>query len=234
VLLALATPVAAQESNDFQWSIAPYLWASQTKVDLSLRGEAIGGDTISFGDLLDQIDSAFMVAVEGGKGHWSGFADLTVLETSDTEQRPVFLVDTRADTTVLDAGVAWWPEGVDSNLSMIVGVRYTGFDNRYRFSRNGEPVTEVRDTDDYYDALLGLRFKFEVGERWDLHTRADVSFGDSEGTWMARAVLARTVGKREMNRILLGYQYKEADFESGNVGSDFTYHGPLAGFDFRF
>lgn len=230
----LALPAMAQEPATFTWSITPYLWASETKVDLSLRGEDLGGETISFNDLLDQLDSAFMLNVEGGKGHWSAFADLTWLETSDIEQRPVFLVDTTSETTILDAGVAYWPQGVGTGLGMIAGVRHTRFDNRYRLIRNDMPITEIRDDNDYTDALLGLRLIFPVGERWDLVTRADVSFGDSEGTWQARALFSRTVGKREMNQFILGYQYKEADFKSGDLRSDFTYHGPVAGFSFRF
>lgn len=46
--------------------------------------------------------------------------------------------------------------------------------------------------------------------------------------------LQTTVGKRQMNRILFGYQYKQADFEDGDVGLDYTCQGPLAGFNFRF
>jgi len=234
VLAALALPAAAQQPTTFTWSITPYLWASDTQVDLTFRDTALGGDTITFKDALDQLDSSFMLNVEGGKGNWSAFADLTWLETSDTEQRPVFFLDTDTETTVLDAGVAYWPAGVGSSLSMLAGVRYTSFDNRYRFSLDGNPVTEVRDNDDYTDALLGLRLIWPVGERWNLVTHADVSFGDSEGTWLARVMLSRAVGKREMNRFLIGYQYKEADFKSGDLRTDFTYHGPVAGFSFRF
>ena len=235
VALLLGTlPVTAQEASGFQWSVSPYIWASRTKVDLNFRDESLGGGTVSFSDLLDQLDSAFMVHLEGGNGHWSLFADITYLETSDAEQRPVFLVKSTAETTVLDTAVAYWPGGVGSSLSVIAGMRYSGFDNRYRFLLDDREVAHVRDEDDYYDALLGLRYRFELGGRWDLLTRADVSFGQSEGTWLVQAVFGRTIGKREANRILLGYQYKVAEFKSGDLTSDFSYHGPIAGFNFRF
>jgi hypothetical protein len=203
-------------------------------VDLTFRDQSVGGDTVSFKDLLDQVDAALMVHFEGGRGNWSLFADLTYLETSAAEQRPVFFIDSKAETTVLDTGVAWWPAGVGTELSVIAGLRYSGFDNRYRFFLGDEPVSERRDNDDYYDALLGVRYALDLGERWQLLTHGDYSFGQSEGTWLVRATFARTVGKREMNRILFGYQYKEAEFESGDLTSDFSYHGPLAAFNFRF
>lgn len=229
-----AAPVAAQEMEPFQWSITPYLWASETKVDLTLRDGLSGGDTISFDDLLDTLDTAIMVHFESGRGHWSGFADLTYLETSDTQQRTLFTVDTDSEQTVLDAAAAWWPAGVGSAFNLYGGVRYSSFDSRYRFRIDDRPAFDRRSSSDYYDALFGLRYRFELSQRWALLTRADFSFGDSEGTYLVQANLAWTVGKRGMNRLLLGYQYKKADFRDGDLRTNYRNYGPLAGFNFRF
>lgn len=234
VLTLLATPALATESDAFEWSISPYLWAPTSRLDLSLEDEALGGGKLSFGDLLDKLDAAFMITAEGGRNHWSVFADLAYAEISDSEQRPVFRVDTTTEAVMLDLGLAYWPGGIHSPLSLIAGLRYHDFDNRFRFRLGDTPVTEVRDQDDYYDALLGIRYRFELGQRWDLMTRADASFGQSDGTWMLRATLGRTVGRSQRNRILFGYQYRRADFSSGDLEMEFTYHGPTAGFSFRF
>ena len=93
---------------------------------------------------------------------------------------------------------------------------------------------EQRSTNDYYDALLGIRCRFELAERWELLTHGDLSFGDSEGTFLLRANFAYIVGKHRQNRILFGYQYKEAEFRDGDLVTDFSYQGPIAGFNFRF
>ncbi len=82
--------------------------------------------------------------------------------------------------------------------------------------------------------LLGLRYRFDLSQRWSLLTHGDGSFGDSEGTFLVRGNFAYTVGKREMNRILFGYQYKQAKYKDGDLVTDFTFYGPMAGFDFRF
>ena len=63
----------ADGTEPFEWSVTPFLWASQTQLDLRLQDQALGGDTISFSDLLDQLDTAFMVNVETGRGRWSVF-----------------------------------------------------------------------------------------------------------------------------------------------------------------
>jgi hypothetical protein len=34
--------------------------------------------------------------------------------------------------------------------------------------------------------------------------------------------------------VSFGYHYKEAEFKDGDLTTEFDYHGPLAGFNFRF
>lgn len=234
VFFCLALGAERAESQEpIQWSVTPYIWASDTKVDLTLRDQGLGGDQISFKDLLDVLDSAFMINVEGGRGHWSLFGDLTYLETSDTNERTLLVIDTNSKQTILDAGAAYWPNGVGSPLSLIGGLRYTGFDDRYTFTSDDTPVTRRRNSNDYYDALLGVRYRFDMNERWSLLTRADFSFGDSQGTFLVQANFAYAVGKRQQNRILFGYQYKQAEFRDGDLTTDFSYQGPMAGFNFR-
>lgn len=227
------TAVLAQDGDSFEWSITPYIWATDTKLDLTYRGEGIGGDEISFNDLLDVLDTAFMVHAEGGKGHWSIFGDLTYLETSDTDQRTLLTIDTDSEQTFLDAGVAYWPGRVGSSLSLIGGLRYTGFDDRYTIRMDEEGLTSLRTSNDYYDVLLGVRYHWDISDRWALLSHADFSFGDSEGTYLLRANFAVTVGARRQNRILFGYQYMQAEFKDGDLSSDFRYQGPMAGFNFR-
>ena len=225
-----------QQTNDFGWSITPYLWATETRVDLALRDADIGTGEISFGDLLDVLDAAFMVHVEGGKGNWTAFGDLTYLKTSDSTERTAFVIDTDSKQLFFDGAIAWWPRGAGSNFNLYGGLRHSGFDDRYTFRLiiNNAPVGERRSTKDYYDALVGLRYRFDFSDRWALLTRADTSFGDSEGTVLLQANLAWTVGKRQQNRILFGYQYKTAEFKDGDLKLDFDYQGPMAGFNFRF
>ncbi len=229
-----AATANAQSGGNAHWSVTPYIWASDTSLDFTLNGSPVGGADLSFGDILDVLDAAFQIHVEGGKGNWSAFADFTFISTADSTELPIVRIDTDSEQVVLDAAAAYWPGGVGSPLNLFGGVRYTGFDDRYRFSVAGTPVGESRSTQDYVDALLGIRYRFDLSNRWGLLTLADVSFGDSEGTWQVQGLFAYTVGKRQRNHIMFGYRYKQAEFKDGNLTTDFTYSGPLAGFNFRF
>ena len=178
----------AQSGDAIQWSVIPYIWASDTTVDLTFRDTNIGAGDISFSDLLDVLDAAFMLHVEGGNGNWSTFGDFTYLKTSETTALPLITINADNEQIFMDVAVAFWPGGVGSQLNLFGGLRYTGFDDRYRFSIGGTQVGEQRSTSDYYDALLGLRYRFDLAERWELLTHGDLSFGDSEGTFLLRHV----------------------------------------------
>lgn len=232
----VATTASAQQTSGPTWSVTPYLWGSHTKVDLTFRDANIGAGEISFSDLLDILDAAFMVQIEGGKGNWSAFGDLTYLKTSDTNERDLFTIDSKSEQTFLDAAIAYWPAGFGSQFSIFGGVRYTKLDDRFSYSGNiGEVVEgQLKSTKDYYDGLVGLRYRFDFSDRWQLLTHGDYGFGDSEGVFLLRANFAYTVGKRQQNRVLFGYQYKDAEFKDSDLTMAFTNHGPMLGFDFRF
>jgi len=81
--LAIAAPVATTEEGAINWSITPYMWATETTFDLTADSTPIGGGKISFSDLVDTTDTSFQIHVEGGRSgdKWSAFIDLTFLKT---------------------------------------------------------------------------------------------------------------------------------------------------------
>ncbi|MGB5620067.1 MAG: hypothetical protein WBM78_24720, partial [Desulfobacterales bacterium] len=81
VLFHTATISAAESSPENSWEFAAevYLW-----------GAAIGGDTatdssvnISFDDLIDNLEMAFMGTFGARKGKWSFLADVIYLDVKD-------------------------------------------------------------------------------------------------------------------------------------------------------
>ena len=52
-ILVSAGVAHGEEADSFGWSITPYLWATETSVDLTFRDTNIGTGEISFSDLLD-------------------------------------------------------------------------------------------------------------------------------------------------------------------------------------
>ena len=238
LVVTLFLPVApgtAAASDEWEWSIVPYLWASDTKYDLAANGVPIGGGAISFKDLADDLESSFVLYVETGKGKWSGFIDFSYLELDALDERTLLSVRTNSKQLYLDVALSYWPSGLGSNFNFYGGLRRTALEDKYDIRTiGGTPITSLNNDQSYNDALLGLRYRFDLSERWRLHTRGDLSFGESEGTWSALALLGYTVGKRQKNEILVGYRFKEAELTDGSLNTNFTYNGPIAGFKFQF
>ncbi len=240
--LIVALPAAAAETGRFLWSVTPYIWAADTSYDLTADGAPIGGGNISFSDLLDVTDASFQIAVETGRdgGQWSGFVDLTYLDTSDDLTVNVGGTDVRIDTDseqwFIDAALAWWPGGEADGLNLFGGIRYTDLDDRYDFSvaSTGDRLGTLDNERDFTDALLGVRYRFDIVTHWSLQTRADYAFGDSDGIFLIQALFRYAVGKTRANGIMFGYRYKEAELGGGGLEEDYEYKGPVAAFNFRF
>jgi len=234
IVLGWQLAPAASAAEPLKWSITPYIWATDISGDLKVDGTPIGGVEIDFDDLLDTTDAGFQIFVEAGRGRWSGFADVTYLKTSDNADIDVLRLKSESESWVVDVAAAFWPAGEEGGLSLFAGMRYSSMDDDYRFLLNGSQLTKIGKSRDFTDALVGARFHYPFAERWTFLSRVDGSFGDSEGTYQLEALIRYTVGKRQQNGILFGYRYKQAKFESGRLKEDFTYKGPLVGFNFRF
>ena len=230
-LLCLDTAAA----EPLRWSVTPYVWATDTTVDFTADGTPIGGAKVTFSDLVDQTDTSFQIHVEAGRGRFSGFTDLTYLDTSDgLDVGGGVRIETDSEQVIMDLALAFWPGGEEKGLSFIGGVRYTGLDDKHQFKLMGAPVGTLRSDRSFTDLLLGVRYVYPFGGHWSLGTRGDVSFGDSEGTFQLQATLRYAVGKKRTHGILFGYRYKEAEFEDGGLVEDYEYKGALAAFNFRF
>jgi len=232
---------AAETGSSLEWSITPYLWLADTSFELRASGQDIGAGDVDFGELVDTLDGAFQIVAEAGRDHWSGFVDFTYLSTSDSERIELpgagsLKVSTTSDQLFADAAIAFWPWPDVSGFNVYAGIRYTDLDDRIRVDLvNPETRLGRIDADrSYTDALIGFRDRFRLTENWAAIIRMDYGFGDSDGVFLAQAILRWAVGQQRRHGIVLGYRYKDAEFKKGDREERYKYQGPLLGFNFRF
>ena len=238
LLLPLASTYAGAADGGLNWAVTPYIWATETKYKLKADGTPIGEGKITFDDLVDTSDASFQFVAEAGLSgsHWSAFADVTYLDASDTFKGDILRVDSESESWVVDAAIAWWPGGEEQGFSLFAGGRYTELDDRFHFktAQDKQKLGTLRNDRDFLDVLIGVRQRFDLGERWALLTRADYSDGDSDGIWQVQAVFRYAMGSKQQYGLMFGYRYKEAEFEHGKLEEKNEYYGPLLGFNFRF
>ena len=223
------------DEQGISWSFTPYIWGANTKLDLKWRDSPVGnGADISFGDLVDTLESAAMFQLEAGRNNWSSFVDLTYLSTSDSAGQGQLELSADSKQYFVDLAASYWPVSMGFGLNVYGGIRYTRFENDYSLAVAGAPLADTGSTQSYADALIGIRYLAQIDEHWGYLLRADTSFGDSEGTWLVRAMGTYDVGKAGGSSVLFGYQFKSAEFREQDFTSKYSYQGFVAGFQFRF
>lgn len=72
MMAAVAPSVAAEEKpaeSGWEFGVAPYLWALSMNGNVTVKGLEADVD-LSFNDIWDELNFAFMMAYEARKGHW--------------------------------------------------------------------------------------------------------------------------------------------------------------------
>ena len=86
-VICVPGPLFAQESGQWSYSVTPYGWLAGFEGDVAtLSGVPETNVDLSFGDVLDNLDFAFMAAAEARKGRYGLFFDLVYadIEPSST------------------------------------------------------------------------------------------------------------------------------------------------------
>ena len=252
LLLATVLPVtaAAAGGND-QWEYEAmiYLWGAG--MDATTQ---TGGDIdISFSDIIDDLDLAFMGTFGARKGKWSLLADAIYLDISQdgggSETIPILGGAINTSRTVdvdieMKAWITTFGAGynvVDNErvkLDLVGGARYfwVDIDQKLDLSRKGEVLQtsrqgKVSDSQNVWDSIAGVRGQINLNDNWYLPYYADVGTGESQSTWQAMAGVGYNF---KWGDVLLAYRYLDYEFDSDFLLEEITVSGPALGARFRF
>ncbi len=235
-IAGFAPTLHAAEGDGWEWVVAPYLWGSSVRTDLRTDRLPSGGGSLqtSFGDIVDKLDGAFQIHVDGQRDRFGMFADFTYLGLADELDLPNARLVSDQDTRLFEIAAVWNPnEGRFRGLEVFAGLRYFDVDLTVRITP-ADPLASpftVDASETYSDLMLGARYHWALSERWRLTLRGDGSLGDTEGTWNTSAVFGYRTNRGAW---LLGYRYLDIALEPGNNEVDSTMHGPLVGYGFVF
>jgi hypothetical protein len=235
--LAALSPLAhAANGEGWDWMVAPYGWAASIGTDLQTSQPPSGGistDT-DFDDIVDKIDGAFQIHVEGQGDHFGVFTDFTFLGLADERDHPRFHIESDLDMRLFELAAVWSPdEQRYRGLDVFAGLRYIDVDLTVQV----DPENPLFDTstldggETFNDFMLGARYTWALSDRWGLTLRGDGSFGDTEGTWNASAVAQYRV---RYGQWAFGYRHLSMEVETGNTNTQIELSGPVVGFGFVF
>ena len=251
ISFVLATqPATAQE---WGWTAAPYIWAADVRMDLSLNGEPAIGVDVAFSDLVDKLDSAFMGHFEGRKGNWGFFVEVISISLRDGSVTPIgpggpilgdLIVDSKLDMEVYEIGGMKRfssPGSGNTVFDLLVGARMVDISvaSNVTLPDPGMTMVSVDAGPSETDMMVGGRLTGEFSQKWRWLLRGDFSFGGTEGTFNSLAAIGYRFGQSQLFSLNLGYRYMTLDFEGstgngGMVDAKQTLSGPVLGFVFDF
>jgi hypothetical protein len=224
-------------SDQAQWIVAPYLWALSVSTDLHTGRPPNGGVSSdrNFNSILDDLDGAFLVHAEVQKGHFGAFTDFAYLGLADHHDFRFFTTESDLDSRLFELAGVWNPSGnTFHGFEVFAGLRYIEVDFNARFiPRDPFFAQSSIDSDDSYsDFMLGVRYTWDFGDRWNLTVRGDGSAGETDGTWNVSTMLGY---KTHHGAWYFGYRHLNVDVglpEGHNL--DMTLSGAIVGYGFRF
>jgi len=229
-LAAVAPGTAAAESRG---SFTPYLWMSAVDANVGV-GPVDSSLDMSFSDILDDLDAAFIGHLEIGQGAWSGFADFIYMSMSPEAEIGPVKFNTKLKNRIAEAGAAYaLSDSGSSRFELLGGVRYMSMETN--ISLPGAPAGGATVLDETLtDFFAGVRLANKLSDRWTLRMRADVGTGSSDLVWHATAMLDYAFSRSLSG--LIGYKVLDYDYEDGTGAGrrkiDMTMDGPALALTF--
>ena len=223
VFLAIPALLVAEQasSQEWEWTVAPYLWASDVGMDLAVNGDPVIGVNVPISDLIDKLDAGFMGHFEGRNENWGLYLDIVSISLSDITVTPLgpggpFLgditVNANLDLGIYDVGALrryGSPESGGPVFDFLAGARVIDMDIAANIVLPGPGMTQVDISTgpSETDVMIGGRLTGQFNPRWHWLLRGDFSFGGTEGTYNGIASVGYTFGQSKLFSLDLGYRY---------------------------
>jgi len=246
VLLSAQALAQSNEVSADKWehSLAIYLWGADIG-GTTARGTGVN---VEFSDIVDNLKMAFMGAYAARKGKWSIMTDALYLNVSASKTLDLLppiggdiinvTTDAKLDLEGLVihlAGGYNLVQNENSGLDFIFGARYldlsTDLDLNFDLGLGGPPLNvPLSASGDALNAIVGLKGRLNLSERWFIPYYVDVGAGDSDMTWQATAGITYRAGQKI--DVALAYRHLEWDLDAA-LTDDLNFSGPLLGVIFR-
>jgi hypothetical protein len=249
-LIAAASFAGAAGASDWEWSVTPYVWATDVSADVSINDRNVANMDIDFSDLAKDLTFATQGHVEGRRGRNGVMLDVFYVHLADDDKSfplPPPLagqasVDGDLTLTIVDVGGVFNPSGTGEGFSLLYGGRAVDrdieIDARFPVAPGVTLAKSYGVSETLYDALLGARYVGRITPRWTWAVMGDASTGGTKQTWDTMAALGYSFGASGRYTLIAGYRYMDIEFEKdnalGNIDAEVTLSGFISGLKITF
>ena len=235
-LTLVSTLGQAQEADQWDWKITPYLWGINMTGNASI-GPINQDIDVSFSDILSDLDIGGAVFTEFGKGNHAFHFDYTYLrlkpaptELDSPPFPPNAELATKMTVNIFEPAYNYRWNGPDGP-AFVIGARLT--DMAIRMSPANLPA--VTSGPSWWDYFVGIKTHNAISANWDFDFYGTVGAGGSDLPWTLQAMFARRYSND--NRLQLGFRLWGVDYSQGKglkrTQLDLNYYGFMVGYEFN-
>jgi len=251
LITVFCTAAEADESStgqkNWEFNLTPlYLWGASMNGEMTVQDRTQSLELDS-GDIFDNLEAVFTLHFEGlYKKKWGFLFDVSYINISNSGTLPGpgaanMNLDFENIMTELGGIYRFYEKGPHI-FECLGGARFTNLDSEINITSGPPPVPRKIDAkQEWWDPILGLRYKWQISEKWMLTLRGDIGVGFGAGdtsdfTWNAIGLIHFQPWKHV--GFFGGYRALYVDYETGSGINTFKYdmlmHGPVFAVNFTF
>lgn len=232
-----APAVDAVASDEWKFSVSPYLWAPALSGKITHRRLPPVDVDASFDKIFDNLDFAAMLMGDARKGRYSIFGDLLYVKVGAQGDTPRVILADSADvknesfTGMIGAGYSVLDRS-EHSLDVVGGLRVWSVDNSIKFNGPLTRGTKYSDSATWVDAMVGVRGTYNFHSRAYLTGWGMIGAGGAQADWDLGLGVGYNFNKSVSATV--GYRAMGVDYERNGFKYDVVLQGPIAGLTIRF
>ncbi|KKX23863.1 hypothetical protein [Rhizobium sp. LC145] len=223
-------PQAAATDAGWTFSLAPYFWVAGLSGDTSQFGLPTVHIDADFGDILKNLDFAFMAAGEARNDRFSIIGDVIYTKLSADGETPFGVLADEVEVTtssfsgLLGVGYAVY-QGPEAHLDVVAGVKLWSVETTISLEGGLLGGTERSDSATWVDGMIGLRGRYSLTPEIYLTGWGLVGAGGADVDWDVALGLGYEFNERIS--AIVGYRALGVDYSNDGFRFDVVQQGPI-------
>ncbi len=241
LLLTASATRADTASDDWQFTVTPYVWVPGVDATFKIPPAADVPDPvfpISTKTVIQALKFVAMVSFEARKDRWSLYSDVFYVSLGFERTAPTqVVIEGKLDnkTAVFELAGAyqlWRSDSSASHFDILGGMRYAGIHNDVTLSLESRDF-KFPSHADLPDGIIGVKGEARLGAtgHWFIPYYADVGGGSSDHSSITSAGIGYTYGWGDL---ALNYRYLEYQPGKNSTFNTFKLYGPMLTASFHF
>lgn len=239
LLVALSCPVAAlAQETGWTYKASLYGWFSGLDTEIGTPRGTVDA-SLSFSDVLEDLDMAFMGAFEARNGRWSLIGDYVYTAMTAKEDTPfgTAFSEAKVETRMsVFSGYAMYRtfETPEAAVDLGAGLRWIHLETDTTLEPGDLPKQSFDYSDDWADPLIAGRVIVPFSQKWYGMALADVGgyVTQDSSSWQVLGVIGYDFTPRWSAQ--LGYRYMQINNEIDGEDVSLDLSGPVLGVSVRF